>query len=108
MSVPLTLLLAVVTLSRLSVPAAFAAEAVRPPRAGEQIYQDYCVSCHGGGWQGAPVTNDKRDWETRLANGADALLRNAREGINGMPPLGTCMDCSDDELKAAILEMLKF
>ena len=37
--------------------------------------------------------------------GLDGLLAKAISGINAMPPKGTCADCSDDELKAAIKHM---
>jgi cytochrome c5 len=36
----------------------------------------------------------------------DVLLTNATNGINAMPPKGTCAACSDDELKAAVEYML--
>jgi cytochrome c5 len=79
-----------------------------PPRTGAQIFQVYCTSCHGGGWQGAPVANDKTEWEPRMTKGFDALLKSAKQGMNAMPPMGTCMDCTDDELAASIKEMLEF
>lgn len=77
-------------------------------RSGEQLYQTYCGSCHGGGWQGAPVAYDELEWKPRLANGFDAMFGNAKKGMNAMPPMGTCMDCTDAELRAAIDEMLRF
>jgi cytochrome c5 len=86
----------------------FAAEPAKAPRNGETVYRVYCGSCHGGGWQGAPVAYDKAEWESRMANGFAAMLANAKKGINTMPPMGACMDCSDDELADAIKEMLRF
>ncbi len=44
----------------------------------------------------------------RLERGFDALFENAKQGLNAMPPMGVCMDCTDAELKAAIQEMLRF
>ncbi|MCF6436587.1 MULTISPECIES: c-type cytochrome [Pseudoalteromonas] len=70
------------------------------PRSGEQVYQAACFACHGTGALGAPKTAD--DWAPRLAKGADVLLDHAINGFNAMPPRGTCMDCSDDEIAAAI------
>ncbi len=29
-------------------------------------------------------------------------MANATNGLNAMPPMGLCMDCSNDELMAAI------
>jgi cytochrome c5 len=78
------------------------------PRSGEQVYAQFCANCHSGGWQGAPVSNDKNEWEERVAKGWDSLFKNAKQGLNGMPPMGTCMDCSDAELTASIKEMLNF
>ena len=75
------------------------------PRSGEQVYQASCFACHGSGALGAPKT--AADWEPRVAKGLDTLLDHAINGFNAMPPRGTCMDCSDDEIKAAIDFMLK-
>jgi len=33
------------------------------------------------------------------------LLKHAIEGIRSMPPRGTCADCSDEEIAAAIKYM---
>ncbi|NOU51120.1 cytochrome c5 family protein [Pseudoalteromonas sp. JBTF-M23] len=70
------------------------------PRSGEQVYQAACFACHGTGALGAPKSAD--DWAPRLAKGKDVLLDHAINGFNSMPPRGTCMNCSDDEIAAAI------
>ncbi|MBD1582408.1 c-type cytochrome [Pseudoalteromonas sp. S16_S37] len=70
------------------------------PRSGEQVYQAACFACHGTGALGAPKSAD--DWVPRLAKGKDVLLDHAINGFNAMPPRGTCMNCSDDEIAAAI------
>ncbi|SFC54528.1 c-type cytochrome [Pseudoalteromonas denitrificans] len=75
------------------------------PRSGQQVFQNSCFGCHGTGAMGAPKTT--ADWEPRVAKGFDVLLNHAINGFNSMPPKGTCMDCSDDELKAAIDFMTK-
>jgi cytochrome c5 len=36
----------------------------------------------------------------------DAMFAIAISGKNAMPPKGACMDCSDDDLKAAIEYMV--
>ena len=61
----------------------------------------------GSGLLGAPKVGDKADWGKRAKEqgGIDGLLAKAISGINAMPPKGTCADCSDDELKAAIHHM---
>jgi cytochrome c5 len=75
------------------------------PRSGEQVYQASCFACHGTGALGAPKSAD--DWAPRLAQGMDVLNKHAIEGFNSMPPRGTCMNCSDDEIAAAIEFMVK-
>ncbi len=75
------------------------------PRTGQQVYQASCFGCHGTGALGAPKTS--ADWSARASKGADVLLSNAINGFNNMPARGTCMDCSDDEIKAAIEFMMK-
>ena len=71
------------------------------PRTGEQVYQGACFACHGTGALDAPKKGDAA-WQPRLAQGMDILKKHAIEGIRSMPPRGTCGDCSDDEIEAAI------
>ena len=75
-------------------------------RSGEQVYNATCMACHGTGAAGAPKVGDKDAWGPRKDKGIDTLLDHAVNGFNAMPPKGTCMDCSEDELKAAIEHML--
>lgn len=77
-------------------------EAPKGPRSGQDVYQVSCFGCHGTGAAGAPKKGDAAAWQPRLAQGADVLFNHALKGFNAMPPKGTCMDCSDEELKAAI------
>ncbi|MCQ4286756.1 c-type cytochrome [Pseudomonas stutzeri] len=76
-------------------------------RSGEDVYGKFCTACHGSGLLNAPKTGDSAAWTARAdaAGGLDGLLKHAISGINAMPPKGTCADCSDDELKAAIQHM---
>lgn len=82
-------------------PAAAMAE-----RSGEEIYNAKCSVCHVAGVAGAPKFGDAAAWAPRAEKGIDALLASAITGLNVMPPKGTCMDCSDSELKSAIQFML--
>ena len=75
------------------------------PRSGEEVYNSACTACHGTGLMCSPKTGDTAAWDERLAKGMDETLQNAINGINSMPPKGTCADCSDDELLAAIKYM---
>lgn len=72
------------------------------PKSGQQVYDATCNMCHGAGVGGAPKSGDKAAWAPRIAQGADTLHTHAIAGIRAMPPKGTCMTCSDDEIKAAV------
>ncbi|MFC3153075.1 c-type cytochrome [Litoribrevibacter euphylliae] len=72
------------------------------PRSGEDVYNSFCGACHGVGVLGAPKKGAAADWAPRLEKGFDSVLANAINGINAMPPKGTCGDCSDEELSEAI------
>ena len=89
-----------------SAPAATDAAAAAGPRPGDQIYNSACLACHSVGVAGAPKLGDNAAWADRASKGIDGLLATAISGINAMPPKGTCADCSDEELKAAIEYML--
>jgi cytochrome c5 len=75
-------------------------------RAGDAVYKQFCAACHTSGVLNAPKLNDAADWEPRLAQGMDTVLRHAIEGYNAMPAKGTCGNCSDDEIQAAIDYMI--
>ena len=76
------------------------------PRSGEEVYNAHCAACHGTGVAGAPKVGDAAAWAPRAAQGIDTLLSHATNGLNAMPPKGTCAACSEDELKGAIEHML--
>lgn len=82
------------------------AGAAAGPLSGEQVYNNYCLACHGTGAAGAPKTGDAAVWAPRIAAGMDSLLANATNGLNAMPPKGLCMACSDAELQGAIEYMV--
>lgn len=75
------------------------------PRSGADVYGKSCVACHGVGVMGAPKTGDVADWTPRMSQGMDTVLSHAINGFNAMPPKGTCGNCSDEEIKAAIEHM---
>ncbi len=87
-------------------PAAAAPVAAAGARSGQDIYQSTCFACHGTGAAGAPKVGDAAAWAPRIAQGMDTLLNNAINGLRAMPPRGTCGNCSDDDLKAAIKYMV--
>lgn len=83
-----------------------ASAAAAGPRSGTDIYNAVCMACHATGAAGAPKVGDKAAWTPRFAQGVDTLDSHAINGIRAMPPKGTCADCSDDEMKAAVAYML--
>ena len=86
---------------------AVAAASDGKPKTGEEVYTSTCHTCHEAGVGGAPKVGDKAAWKERLAQGMDTLHDHAITGIRAMPPKGTCMACSDDEIKGAVDYMLK-
>ena len=76
-------------------------------KSGKDIYNSSCMACHSTGAGGAPKIGDKAEWTNRLGKGIDAVYANAVKGFNGMPPKGTCMSCSDDEIAATVDYMVE-
>jgi cytochrome c5 len=89
-------------------PEAAAEPAAEPTAAadGEKTYQTFCKTCHAAGIANAPKLGDKEAWAPRIAKGNDALLASVVKGLKAMPPKGTCMTCSEDDLRAAMEYML--
>jgi cytochrome c5 len=79
--------------------------------AGEAVYQKACIACHAAGIAGAAAITDKARWEANKAKGLETLRQHALNGYTGnygtMPPKGACADCDENDLKNAILYMLK-
>ena len=83
-------------------PAAPAVAEVAVPLTGQQIYDRFCFACHATGVGEAPLLHNAEQWAPRLAKGMDALVETSMTGLGAMPPKGTCMACSEDEMAAAI------
>ena len=79
-------------------------------RTGEEIYSSNCVACHASGAAGAPIVGASaasvNAWTPRISKGMETLFTNSIGGINAMPAMGLCMDCSDDEIKLAVCHMV--
>ncbi len=82
--------------------AAPVAAASSGPRSGKEIYDASCNVCHGAGVAGAPKLGDAADWGARLGNGLETLYTHAIQGFNGMPAMGLCATCSEDEIKLTV------
>ncbi len=74
----------------------------------EQKYTASCFACHSTGAAGAPkvVAGNDAEWAPRLEKGMDAMVANAINGLNTMPPKGLCFDCTDDDLRALVVYMV--
>ena len=73
-------------------------------RSGEDVYNAACLACHSTGAAGAPKLGDAAAWAERIAKGDDALYSSGINGVagTGMMAKGGCMDCSDEEINAAV------
>ncbi len=74
------------------------------PETGVKIYTKVCASCHDSGGAGAPRITDKAAWQVILAQtgGINTVYNNAINGIGSMPAKGTCMTCTDAQIKAVV------
>ncbi len=88
-----------------------AAPAAAAGKSGEEVYNSLCVACHGVPGIGAPVTGNKEDWASRIAQGKDTLYDHAINGFTGeagfMMPARGGGSFSDEEVKAAVDYMVE-
>ncbi len=68
-------------------------------------YERSCLGCHAKPGSGAPLTGFAPAWKVPLEKGMPQLLQSAKQGLNAMPAMGMCNDCSDDDLRALITFM---
>jgi cytochrome c5 len=69
---------------------------------GKQRWARTCALCHVRGEGGAPKIGDTAAWAARLEQGETVVLEHAVNGFGNMPPLGYCMDCEREDLRAYI------
>lgn len=67
-----------------------------------KVYDNSCKMCHADPASGAPQAGDAAAWAPRVAQGVDSLLDHSINGYKGMPPMGMCMQCSEEEFLALI------
>lgn len=84
-----------------AAPAPQAAAAPSDPKLA-RLYDQTCKACHTSPGSGAPQAGDAAAWQSRMAQGMPVLLDRTINGYKGMPPLGSCMDCSEAEFEALI------
>lgn len=74
---------------------------------GKNIYNRYCKACHDGSYKGAPVLGAKEAWKPRIQQGIDVLLVHTIQGYKNMPARGSCSECNDAQIKAAVIYMVQ-
>ena len=79
------------------------------PRSGKEVFDAACMACHSTGAGGAPKLGDVAAWADRIAKGSDALHQSGLQGVAGtsMMAKGGCMNCSDEEVSAAVDYMVE-
>ena len=75
-------------------------------RSGEAIYGTFCFACHATGVSEAPLFGSLQQWQPRIDKGMDELVATSLTGFNLMPPMGTCMNCTENEMRDSIQYMI--
>jgi cytochrome c5 len=73
---------------------------------GESVYAGLCKVCHEAGVAGAPITKSDQMAVRLDEKGVDALVSNAINGLNAMPPRGGNHTLTDEQIRAAVEFML--
>ena len=66
------------------------------------LYASTCMACHAAGIGDAPVAGDIAAWKPRMQKGMPTLIDNTINGFRGMPPLGSCSDCGEEDFRELI------
>jgi cytochrome c5 len=74
-------------------------------KSGADVVKGVCAMCHAAGLMSAPKIGDKAQWEPRIAQGYETLIKHATEGVRTMPARGGNPDLTDGEIAAAVAEM---
>ena len=82
------------------------AEPAASDGASNKVVTQVCAICHDTGMMNSPKLGDAGDWAPRIEKGIDVLYTNAINGLNMMPAKGGNPNLSDDEIKAAVDNMV--
>ncbi len=74
---------------------------------GVTVYKKYCHTCHGNGIAGAPKVGNQLQWQERYDQGWPLIMQRALQGYKGMPAKGHCVKCTEQDIKDAIVYMMK-
>lgn len=74
-------------------------------KSGEEVVKAVCSMCHAAGLMNAPKIGDKGQWQPRIAQGYELLVKHALEGIRSMPARGGNPALTDGEIASAVAHM---
>lgn len=74
-------------------------------KSGEEVVKAVCSMCHAAGLMNAPKIGDKGQWQPRIAQGYETLVKHAIEGIRTMPARGGNPALTDGEVARAVANM---
>jgi cytochrome c5 len=74
-------------------------------KSGEEVVKAVCSMCHAAGLMNAPKIGDKGQWQPRIAQGYETLVKHAIEGIRTMPARGGNPSLTDGEVASAVANM---
>ena len=78
--------------------------ALHVDKSGEEVVKGGCAMCHATGMMNSPKIGDAAQWEPRIAQGYETLVKHAIEGIRTMPAKGGNPALTDGEIAAAVAE----
>ena len=74
-------------------------------KSGEEVVKAVCSMCHAAGLMNAPKIGDKAQWQPRIAQGYELLVKHALSGIRSMPARGGNPALTDGEIANAVAHM---
>lgn len=74
-------------------------------KSGEEVVKAVCSMCHAAGLMNSPKIGDKGQWQPRIAQGYETLVKHAIEGIRSMPARGGNPSLTDGEVASAVAHM---
>ncbi len=74
-------------------------------KSGEEVVKALCSMCHAAGLMNSPKIGDKAQWQPRIAQGYETLVKHAIEGIRSMPARGGNPSLTDGEVASAVAHM---
>jgi cytochrome c5 len=82
------------------VSALFISPSIAAPGARQiKLLSNNCLQCHANPESTAPLMGVAKDWKAVIEQGEDVTMKNLVLGIRGMPPLGYCSACSEQDLR---------